>query len=120
MSADPGELRDLDLIAQAALVRRGEVTAMELVAAAIARIEQVNPEINAVVTPLFDHARDAASGDLPDGPLRGVPYLVKDLMGTLAGVRQTSGSRYLRDFVPQQSSESVSYTHLTLPTNREV
>ena len=71
MSADPGELRDLDLIAQAALVRRGEVTAMELVAAAIARIEQVNPEINAVVTPLFDHARDAASGDLPDGPLRG-------------------------------------------------
>ena len=105
MSSRPDEFRDLDLTAQAELVRRGEVRARELVEAAIARIERVNPDLNAVVTPLFERARDAASGDLPDGPLRGVPYLVKDLMGTLAGVRQTSGSRYLRDFVPRQSSE---------------
>jgi len=79
---------------QAELVRRREVTPRELVGAAIARIETLNPVLNAVVTPLFERARDEAdSADLPDGLLRGVPYLLKDLGATLGGARQTSGSR---------------------------
>ena len=88
------ELAAFDLAAQAALVRSGEVTPLELVDAAIERIESINAALNAVVTPLFDRARrEAAAGDLPDGPLRGVPYLLKDLGATLGGTVQTSGSR---------------------------
>lgn len=108
MSIDPSELRDLDATAQAELVRRGDATSLELVDAAIARVESVNPELNAVVTPMFEQAREVARGELPDGPLRGVPYLLKDLMGTIAGVRQTSGSAFLRDFVPSSDSELIA------------
>jgi len=70
----------LDATALAALVRTGEVSPVELVEAAIDRIESLNPELNAVITPLFDKARAAAgSPDLPDGPFRGVPMALKDL-----------------------------------------
>ena len=94
MTALAAELGALDLAAQAALVRRGEVTPLELVDGAIERIEAVNPALNAVVTPSFDRARaEATSADLPDGPLRGVPYLLKDLGATLGGTVQTAGSR---------------------------
>ena len=102
------ELRDLDATAQADLVRRGDVSPRELVDAAIERIESVNPTLNAVVTPMFESARRAAENGLPDGPLRGVPYLLKDLMGTIAGTRQTSGSAFLRDYTPAQDSELVT------------
>jgi amidase len=74
------ELSTMDAVAQAELVRRREVTPLELVDAAIARIERVNPTLNAVITTLFEKARKAAvSPDLPDGPFRGVPFLLKDL-----------------------------------------
>jgi amidase len=102
------ELAALDLVGQAELVRRGEVTPLELVDAAIARIEAVNPTLNAVVIPLSGHARtEAASGDLPDGPLRGVPFLVKDLGAEMAGVPETQGSRALRDYRPTGDSPLV-------------
>ena len=90
----------LDATDQARMVRRGEVSPRELVDAAIARVERLNPSLNAVVTPLFDSAREAAAGPLPEGPLKGVPYLLKDLGAALAGVRRTSGASVLRDFVP--------------------
>ena len=68
-----------DATAQAELVRRGEVASIELVEAAIARIEQWNPQVNAVITSLFEQARaHALSLELPDGPFRGVPLLLKD------------------------------------------
>ena len=99
------DLARLDAIGQAELVRRGEVSALELVDAAIDRIEALNPRLNAVVTTLFDHAREAATKPLPGGPLAGVPYLLKDLGATLAGTRQTSGSRALRDHVSEFDTE---------------
>ncbi|HET6618262.1 MAG TPA: amidase family protein, partial [Gemmatimonadota bacterium] len=89
----------LDATALADLVRREEVTPLELVDAAIERIERANPELNAVVTPAFESARAAARGELPDGPFRGVPFLLKDLSAAWAGVRMTSGSAFLADFV---------------------
>jgi len=101
------DLARLDATAQADLVRRGELTPLELVDAAIARIERLNPELNAVVTPTFERARDAARGDLPDGPFRGVPFLLKDLSAAWAGVRMTSGSAFLRDFVAPVDSVLV-------------
>jgi amidase len=98
---------DLDATAQAELVRRREVKAIELVDAAIERIERLNPTINAVVTPMYEQARAAATGELPDGPFAGVPFLLKDIFASYAGVRMTSGSTFLRDFVPDHDSELV-------------
>jgi amidase len=69
----------LDATAQAELVRRGDVTPLELVDDAIGRVEQLNPKLNAVIHPLFESARERAQGTLPDGPFRGVPVLFKDL-----------------------------------------
>ena len=59
------ELAHLDAIAQAELVRRGQVTPLELTDAAIARVEALNPVLNAVITPMFESARLAARGPLP-------------------------------------------------------
>ena len=100
MASDGIDPAWLDATAQAALVRAGEVTPLELVDAAIARVEELNPALNAVVTPLFDNAREAAEGPLPEGPLKGVPYLLKDLGAAQAGVRRTSGAAVLSDFAP--------------------
>ncbi len=97
----------LDATAQAELVRRGELKPIELVDSAIERIERLNPAINAVVTPMYEQARTAAAGELPDGPFAGVPFLLKDLLASYAGVRMASGATLLRDFVPDYDSELV-------------
>jgi amidase len=75
----------LDATAQAELVRSGQASPLELVDAAIERVERLNGTLNAVVTPLYERARKAATGDLPDGPFRGVPFLLKDLAALSAG-----------------------------------
>jgi amidase len=87
---------DLDAVAQAELVRRGEVSPLELVDAAIERIEKVNPEINAVIHERFERARAEARGELPDGPLRGVPMVVKDLDGMTEGDPYHAGTAHLK------------------------
>ncbi len=79
------EMTWLDATEQADLVRRGEVSPKELAEAAIARIEAVNPRLDAVIRTRFDAARQEADGRLPDGPFRGVPILFKDLGCTVAG-----------------------------------
>jgi amidase len=100
------DLATLDLIGHAELVRRGEATALELLDAAIARIEAAR-ELNAVICDLFDRAREQAAGPLGDGPLAGAPFLLKDLGGTLAGVPERMGSVALRDHVPRETSVVV-------------
>jgi len=90
------DLASLDGLAQAELVRKREISALELVEAAVKRIEAVNPRINAVVTEFFDRAREMAKGSLPDGPFAGVPSLAKDL-DDLAGTRNTFASRLYAD-----------------------
>jgi amidase len=102
------EFAFLDATAQADLVRRKEVKPVELVDAAIERIERLNPTLNAVVTPMYDLARKAASKPLPDGPFTGVPYLLKDLAAEYAGVRFTEGSAFLGEYVSDQDSELVA------------
>ena len=87
----------LDATAQAGLVRRGEVDASELVEAAIARIESVNPQLDAVIRTQFDQARLEAASGLPDGPFRGVPILFKDLGCFVAGEVTAFGLGPLRD-----------------------
>jgi amidase len=91
------ELSGLDATAQAELVRSGEVAPIDLVEAAIGRIEAVNPRLNAVIHPLFEKARSAAkSTSLPKGPFRGVPYLLKDLDCTSAGDPFHAGMAFLK------------------------
>ena len=83
------ELAWRDATGQAELVRQGEITPSELVEAAITRVEQLNPQLNAVIHSLADKARAAAADpQLPDGPFRGVPFLVKD------GVCHTAGDPF--------------------------
>src|ERR1700739_5016928 len=98
MAFDINELSTMDATGQAELVRRHDLPPLELVDAAIARIERVNPAINAVITPLFEEARAAAaSPDLPDGPFRGVPFLLKDIATMQKGQPYYLGNRALRD-----------------------
>jgi len=98
----------LDATALGDLVRRGEATPAELVDEAIAKIEKLNPTLNAVVTPMFEEARAAAARvDTTTGPFPGVPYLVKDLAIEVDGVRFCEGSRFLRDYVSHYDSELV-------------
>jgi amidase len=97
----------MDATAQAELVSAGQVTPLELVEAAIKRVENVNPALNAVVTPMYDIARERAAGPLPDGPFKGVPFLLKDLLAAYAGVPLTFASRFLQDYVPDHDSELV-------------
>src|SRR5580698_5561194 len=92
------EVANLDATDQAELVRRGAVSPLELVEAAIARIEKINPQLNAVITPLYDQARATARrGKLPDGPFVGVPFLLKDLVCASGGDPIHNGMRLLRD-----------------------
>lgn len=90
---------DYDGLGLAELVRKRAVTPGELVEAAIERIERHNPTLNAVVFTGFDDARAWAAGDLPDGPFRGVPFLIKDLAMPVAGWPRSSGSRFARGVV---------------------
>src|SRR5215468_8348630 len=98
-----------DGLGLADLVRRGKVTPTELLDSAIARAEARNPSINAIVLPLYDSARRQIADGLPDGPFRGVPYLLKDLGASLAGVRTMRGSRFFADTPPATAdSEHVA------------
>jgi amidase len=94
------DLAMLDATDQAALVRGGDLTALELVDAAITRVEKVNGELNAVIHPLFDKARaaaaDADASDV-DAPFSGVPIVLKDLDGSSAGDPLHFGNVALRD-----------------------
>jgi amidase len=96
-------LGDHDATGLATLVRAGEVTPVELVEAAIARVEAVDPQLNAVIHPRFERARDEAARMRPGAgsgggpPFAGVPFLVKDVTCHQAGEPFHEGMRFLRD-----------------------
>ncbi len=96
-----------DGLGLAELIAKGEVTAAELVEAAIERIERHNGVLNAVVYKAYDEARAAAKSDPPRGPFSGVPFLIKDLGVTVAGWPQTRGSRFTRDMTDAEDSGLV-------------
>lgn len=91
------DLARLDATAQAELVRNGEATPVELAEAAIERIEATNGDLNAVIHPLFEEGLEAARGELPDGPFKGVPFLLKDLGAAFAGQPLHLGMGYLKE-----------------------
>jgi amidase len=99
------EYGNYDGLGLAELVYKGEVTPAELVEVAIQRIETHNPKLNAVINKLYDRARQAAKSGLPDGPFKGVPFLMKDLMATLEGVPTSSGNKLWKDIPAKADSE---------------
>ena len=92
-----------DATGLAALVRDGEVSAAEVEAAARARIARVNPRLNAVVLEI-----DPTPAASDDGPFAGVPFLLKDMDGYLAGYPCSYGSRSLADWIPERDSEQIA------------
>src|SRR5881392_723487 len=97
-----------DALGLAQLVQLGKVTPAELLDAAIERVEARNPRVNAVVMRLYDYGRQAIADGLPDGPFRGLPFLMKDLTASIAGVPMTRGSRFFSDAPPPDAdSEHV-------------
>ena len=101
------EYADHDGLSLGELVKKGEVTPLELVDAAIERTEKHNGTLNAVVYSAFDEAREAAKGKLPDGPFKGVPFLIKDLGTEVKGWPRTSGSKFVSKIVDDHDSELV-------------
>ena len=96
-----------DALGLADLVRSGEVSAGELLDEAIAAVAERNPALNAVVTEMYDEARAEIAAGPPTGPFAGVPFLLKDLRATYAGVPTTSGSHYWVGNVAEADSETV-------------
>ncbi len=91
------DFAQLDATEQAELVQSGTVRPLDLVDAAIARIEAVNPTLNAVIHERFEKARAEAQGALPEGPFRGVPFLLKDLETRSAGDPHHAGTSFLKN-----------------------
>ena len=105
------EYASCDGLGLAELVARREVTAAELVEEAIQRIERHNPEINAVIYPMYDLARELARQQPPPGeggPFQGVPFLLKDILADHEGVPTTFGCRFMQGAVAAQDSELVA------------
>ena len=102
------EYDQYDGLGLAELVRKGDVSAAELCEEAVQRIEKVNPKLNAVVTPMFEQGRKTAQGDLPEGPFKGVPFLLKDIVAAYAGVPLTHGCKGLKNYIPDHDSDLVA------------
>lgn len=110
----PDDLCFLSATELASRIRRGQVSAREVMHAHLAQIERINPKVNAVVTLIAERAMDAAAKadedvarKRPLGPLHGLPIAHKDLVDT-AGIRTTRGSPFFRDFVPTKDAEIVA------------
>lgn len=106
------ELAFLSATEQAELIRNKEVSPVELVDDAINRIEKLNGELNAVIIERFDKARSEAAGDLPDGPFRGVPVVLKDLDGASKGDPHHCGMKWLKDLGWIENEDTYSVANL--------
>ena len=91
------ELARVDAVGLAELIRKGELSPVELIDDTIERIEALDPQLNAVIHPSFDEARNAAARAIPDGPFRGVPMMMKDLWPAQAGQPFHQGVKALKN-----------------------
>lgn len=106
-AATSDEFALMDGTTQAELVRKGKISSVELVDAAIRRIEKLNPQLNAVIWERFERARQEARSNPPNGPFMGVPFLTKDLGCTIEGEPESQGSQFLKNhrYVAQVTTE---------------
>ena len=99
------EYSHYDGLGLAALIADGEISESELLEVAIARAEAVNPKINAINYPLYEHARTLLKKGLPSGPFHGVPFLIKDLGSPFIDLPYSKGCEALKGNIAQQDSE---------------
>ena len=102
------EYETCDAVTLAELVARKEISAAEVLEEAIVRAERLNPRINAITVPLYDHARKAVASGLPQGPLTGVPFLLKDLGAQLQGTRTTGSGKLWAEHVAAYDTTLVA------------
>lgn len=102
--ASESDYTRFDAIDLAGLISRKEVSASEVLEWAIDRAALVDPKLNAIVVEHFERARERARGTLPDGPLRGVPFLLKDLWIELEETVTTNGSRFYAERIATRSN----------------
>ncbi len=99
------EYIEYDALGLAELVRKGDVSADELLGIAEELVTDLNPKLNAVTLMMFDHAKVELGRGLPAGPLSGVPFLLKDLLVSYAGVPTSSGSKLFEGWTRPYDSE---------------
>ena len=97
MTLNDSELSRLDTCGLAEVIRSGDVSPVEAVQASIDRIQKLDGELNAVVTERFERALDDAAGDIPDGPFKGVPFILKDLWTSSANEPMHLGNKALKE-----------------------
>jgi amidase len=102
------ELVGYDALALGELIRKGDVTPLELLEVTIRRIERVNPRLNAVIHTIYDQARTLAAKQPLGSPFRGVPFLLKDLVAECQGTAFHEGSRAVKGYVSKLDSELVA------------
>lgn len=98
------EYADYDGVGLAALIGSKKISATEALEAAIGLAEKHNPALNAIILKLYDQARARAKARLPKGPFTGVPFLMKDILGGMAGVPTRQGSAYMPAFAAMYDS----------------
>src|ERR1700736_7087992 len=102
------EYRKHDAVSLAGLIAKRQVSPKEVLEVAIGRAEQVNPAINAIVHQQYEQAPKAVAAGVPEGPLKGVPYLIKDLGFFETGEPATFGSSLFKDFVAHHETAYVT------------
>ncbi|MEJ5360921.1 MAG: amidase [Spirochaetota bacterium] len=98
------EYNNYDATGLAELIKKKKVSIKEVTTAAIQHIEKINPLINAIITPMYENI-DSEIKNIPKGHFYGVPFLVKDLLTSIKGVRMASGCRAYRNYIPDFDSE---------------
>ncbi|MFN0096987.1 MAG: amidase [Dehalococcoidia bacterium] len=99
--------RQHDATGLAELVSRGDATPRDLVDAAIGQAQRLNPRLNAIIWDRFEDARREANGPLPEGPFRGVPFLLKDIGANQAGLPYYAGTRPLKEARATATDDTV-------------
>lgn len=102
------EYESFDGLGLANLVQNGVMSAQELLDAAIERVEQRNPKLNAVIHKMYDQAYATIRNKVPTGLFQGVPFLLKDLLADYAGTPLTMGSRFIQGYISAHDSELVA------------
>lgn len=97
-----------DGVGLAHLIKNGDISSLEICEEAIRHAEKLNPRLNAIITRMYDFAREQAKNPEKDAPFSGVPFLLKDVHHALKGFTMSSGSALLRNYVPEYDAEIVS------------
>ncbi|GAA3202163.1 hypothetical protein GCM10020255_107380 [Rhodococcus baikonurensis] len=99
-----------DMTGLAEAIKSGDVSAKEVLEFSLDRLDERNPAVNAVISERREEARNEVSNGLPEGPLHGVPFVIKDLGLDVAGLPSTNGSRLFADAVAEKIRRSWSDT----------